>query len=104
MRKGRPMSVTSEHVGTLFQLEERCRGGDPDAQRDACIAAAAICAAPIDDWHEALQILRREQQQLVKAIKGPGWFDYEIWREIADQADRSLYAEIDYAIDSHWEG
>lgn len=98
------MTPTSEEIGTLFQLEERCNAGDEEARRYACIAAEAVTAAPESDWLDALLTLREVQRERRRELKpGAKWLTDSEWAAIADAADWSLYAEIDLAIDRQLE-
>lgn len=93
------MAETSEHIGTLFQLQEECRAGDTIAQWHACLAADALTGLRGEtDWCDAVMTLWQEQRDLRRALKGRRWVSDADWQAIADAADRSLYAEIDLAI------
>lgn len=99
-------TVTSERIGTLWTLHERCAAGNVEAMIDACVAASAIVGDPFanieEDWRLALAFLRGEQSRR-RSLRGSDVSLDPTDQVLAwEQADEAFYAEVDHAIDS-WE-
>ncbi len=92
----------SERIGSLWQLEDRCKAGEVEAWVDACVAASIVLGPtywnPEEHWPQALADLEGYRRELM-SDRTRGVEDLKRRGVLQEQAIREFYFEVDRAIE-----